>query len=134
MSVERKFCFTQEAWYSQPEIVGQDNPIYAANEVMIQLDSPTISGEFAIRWRQDNQYPRLEMYSDSWGLMPHFADLFRWLELKHDHDFTPAELCEALREFGMKDVTPRQMPKETAERHPEVAKVIRERRRPGASR
>lgn len=124
MTIERTFIITQDAWYANPKIVGDDaSQVHACPEVMIQMTGPAGSGEFAIRWRLDRKAPRLEMFDDAWALIPHFADLFQWLQEHPDQDVTPADVGAALKTMGMQDVTRRQPPKSVVSPTP---------RRPGA--
>lgn len=113
-SIQRSFIRTKEAWYADPQLVG--DKLYAQEEVTFQLETPTLNGEFFIRWHELNgkQVPRLEAYDDSWRVLPYFADLFKVMESWHDQNVPPSQVCDTLMALGMTDATPREAPKHVA--------------------
>lgn len=111
-SDRRSFSRTKEAWYAQPAVTQGTAlaTMYDREEFMFNLEGPGINGEFAIRW--GSQGPRLEVYSDAWGVLPKFADVLKLLENWHQKDITADQMSEALLGLGLKDDTKRKPPKD----------------------
>lgn len=111
-ALTRTFLYSQEAWYAR---IPSDAHLYQEAEVMIHVDTPEVSGEFAVRWRQvgDEVFPRLEMYDDAWAVLPHVSDLLQEMAKLNDQNIAPQAFCSLLKTLGMKDVTERLVPKDS---------------------
>jgi hypothetical protein len=106
----RGFYVLSEAWYGKAWLREAD----AGDEIMIGLYYPSggTAGEFALRWRQVGEHlsPRLEIFSDTWVVLPHFADLLARLPELATTRPTAAQVVLLLKELQMADLTEREMP------------------------
>jgi hypothetical protein len=106
---ERGFYILSESWYA--DSVKREGTI---DEIMIGMYHPDggSTGEFAVRWIMlaNKATPRLEAYDDSWSALQNFRDMLNWMESVDNQNISPKSFAEALRNFGVKDLTKRESP------------------------
>jgi hypothetical protein len=122
----RSFCRTKEAWYARvndPDI----QKIHEEEEIMLLVKYPddSVQAEFAVRWNAlAGEAPRLEMFHDSWFLLPHLSDLFGAMAAIPGGDVSATDFCALLKRLGFKDTTERKLPAQM--KHLKAMGMVRE--------
>lgn len=112
------FIRVNKSWYTQPEVVGQDNwdKLYSQEQFGLfasrfsngELDP--IDGEFYVRFHQigNELCPRLEAFQDAWHLLPFYTYLFD--DMAKQKIVSGDDFEALLLKNGLFDVTKRDNP------------------------
>jgi len=102
----RGFYHYNESWYS-----GNPKARGFVDQIMIGLyyEGGGTDGEFCIRWEilGSRSVPRLQVFNDAWKALSEFKDLLSAMDLSDGKNTTPMEMCEVLKNLGIKDLTDR---------------------------
>jgi hypothetical protein len=102
---ERGFHHVSKAWYGKTALQNSEE----IDEVMVGFYHPEggTTGEFGVRWLplDGDITPKLEVFNDAWHALYQFQDLLGALAELDEKDITPAQFCELLLSFGIKDLT-----------------------------
>ena len=109
-----QFIRVRQAWYTQAEIIGQDERerMYGQEEFgfyakrVVNGELMPEGSEFFVRWRRvaDKDVPRAEVFNDAWGILPYFSHMLSNL---NDRDMSGDEFQAELLDAGLMDVTER---------------------------
>lgn len=117
----RGYYHLAEAWYADANLANRRDGLL--DEVMIGFYAPNgdggTTGEFSVTWTRlsgNTLTPRLEVFDDSWEALSHFSDLLAEMAKLNDTDPSPSDFCELLKRLGMKDLTPREGPRNARNR------------------
>lgn len=105
---KRTFTQLSKAWYKNQLQWSEYMDV-----VLIGIYHPEggTSAEFKVVWEYlgGEAVPRLCVYDDAWGALPHFSDLLKAMEDLDDKNVTPGDFCKLLVSLGIEDATETEM-------------------------